>query len=66
MTLQQLFASTGIDFKKVKLVRHNLSKKDIAEYHKKNYLDLYQTIQSEGRFANAEYVLRQYEMTSNL
>lgn len=57
MTLQQLFASTEIDFKKVKLVRHNLSKNDIADYYKKGYLDLYQTIQSVDRFANAEYVL---------
>lgn len=57
MTLQQLFQSSGIDFRKVKLIRHNLSNKEVADYHKKNYLDFYQTIQSEGRFANADYVI---------
>lgn len=57
MTLQQLFASTGIDFKRVKLVRHNITNAMVSKCMELGYLELYQTIQSPTRFKDTDYVI---------
>lgn len=57
MTLQQLFASTEIDFKRVKLVRHNITNAMVSKCMELGYLELYQTIQSPTRFKDTDYVI---------
>lgn len=57
MTLQELLVGQGIDLARTKLIRHNLSKKVIAENYEHGYLELYQSIQSPVRFKNCDMVI---------
>ena len=57
MKLQQLLCE--LDLKKVKLLRHNISREDVAKnYHRgSQYFQLYQSLQHPNRFGDCEYIL---------
>ena len=57
MKLQELLISRGIDLERTKLIRHNISNKDIAAFEEIGYLEIYQTIQSPSRFKNCDTVI---------
>ncbi len=57
MTIQELIESKGINLKKTKLVRHNLSNPVVSDNLAKNYLEIYQSIQREKRFYNTDTVV---------
>lgn len=50
-------AITGINPERTKLIRHNMSNEEIAHYHSKGQLEIYQTIQRPGRFQNCDTVI---------
>lgn len=57
MKLQQLLCE--LDLKKVKLLRHNISREDVAQnYHRgERHFLAYQSLQRPNRFGNCEYIL---------
>lgn len=57
MKLQELLKSRGIDLERTKLIRHNISNKEIADFVESGYLEIYQTIQSVSRFKNCDTVI---------
>ncbi len=57
MTLQELFANSGIDFKKTKFLRHNLSNETVANNYQRGYLELYQSIQKHDRLKGCDTVV---------
>ncbi len=57
MTLQDLFANSGIDFSRTKLVRHNLSNETVANNYGRGYLELYQAIQKKRRFKDCDFLI---------
>ena len=57
MTLQDLLKGAGIDLKKTKLIRHNLSRPKIAENVQHDLLEFYQAIQTPKLFQNADIIL---------
>jgi hypothetical protein len=56
MKLQQLFDGYGIDWKRTKLVRHNMSNPTVAENKKAGLLDYYQAVQSKTRFDDCDLI----------
>lgn len=57
MQLQDLLSMNGIDIKRTKLIRHNISSDEIAENKKNNVLEEYQKIQAFTLFKNIDYVV---------
>ena len=55
MIFQSLIPDS-IDLKKAKLMRHNISRDDVARNYSLGYLDIYHSIQRGGRLDNCEYV----------
>ncbi len=47
---------TEIDLTKAKLVRHNLSNRDVMQNVERGFFDIYQSIQSAGRFKDCTYL----------
>lgn len=57
MTFQELLAGHGIDWKRVKLIRHNLTNEVVHANHKRNYLELYQSVQTPVCFKDCDLVI---------
>ena len=57
MILQQLFAGQGLDWKRTKLLRHNLTNELVAQNYEKGYIEDYQSVQSLTRFQNCDTIL---------
>lgn len=57
MKLQELLAVKGINLKRTKLIRHNMSNEEIATYYSKGQIETYQTIQRPFRFKNCDTVI---------
>ena len=57
MILQQLFAGQGLDWKRTKLLRHNLTNELVAQNYEKGYIEDYQAVQSLTRFQNCDTIL---------
>lgn len=57
MKLQQLLEGYGIDWKRTKLVRHNMSNPTVAENKKAELLDYYQAVQSKPRFDDCDLII---------
>lgn len=57
MTFQELFAGHNIDWKRVKLVRHNLTNEAVEANYSRNYLELYQSVQTPARFKNCDMII---------
>ena len=56
MTFQELLSGKGINWDKVKLVRHNLTNDVVAANYERGYLNLYQSIQSPTRFRDCDMI----------
>ena len=50
MKFQELLAGKQINWDRVKLIRHNLTKEEIAANYERGYLELYQSVQNHARF----------------
>lgn len=57
MKLQQLFAGQGIDWKRTKLIRHNLTNGIVAGNYAAGLLNVYQSVQSRTRFQGCDTVI---------
>lgn len=57
MTFQELFAGCNIDWKRVKLVRHNLTNEVVQANYSRNYLELYQSVQTPACFKDCDMVI---------
>lgn len=57
MKLQELLTARGIDLKRTKLIRHNLSSEEISKNYNQGQLENYQKVQRLFRFKNCEIVL---------
>lgn len=57
MTFQELFAGHNIDWKRVKLVRHNLTNEAVEANYSRNYLELYQSVQTPARFKDCDMII---------
>lgn len=57
MNLQELLTARGIDLKRTKLVRHNLSSDEISKNYEYNRLEDYQKIQRLSRFQDCDTVI---------
>ena len=50
MKFQELLAGKQINWDRVKLIRHNLTKEEIAANYERGYLELYQSVQTMRGF----------------
>lgn len=57
MKFQELLAGKQIDWDRVKLIRHNLTKEEVAANYERGYLELYQSVQNHARFRNCDMVI---------
>lgn len=57
MKFQELLAGKQIDWDRVKLIRHNLTKEEVAVNYERGYLELYQSVQNRARFRNCDMVI---------
>ena len=57
MKFQELLAAKQINWDRVKLIRHNLTKDEVAVNYERGYLELYQSVQSPTRFRNCDMVI---------
>lgn len=57
MTFQELLAGHHINWKRVKLVRHNLTNEAVRANHSRNYLEMYQSIQAPACFKDCDLVI---------
>ena len=57
MTLQQLFAGQDIDWKRTKLIRHNLTNENVAGNYAAGLLDVYQSVQTRTRFQGCDTII---------
>jgi len=57
MKLQELLAYKGINLERTRLIRHNLSNKEVAAYYNQGQIETYQTIQKPSCFKNFDYVV---------
>ena len=57
MKLQQLFAGQDIDWKRTKLIRHNLTNEIVAGNYAAGLLDVYQSVQTRTRFQGCDTII---------
>lgn len=57
MKFQELLAGKQINWDRVKLIRHNLTKEEIAANYERGYLELYQSVQNHARFRDCDMVI---------
>ena len=57
MKLQELLAGKQINWDRVKLIRHNLTKEEVAANYERGYLELYQSVQNRARFRDCDMVI---------
>ena len=57
MTIQELFAGQPIDWKRTKLIRHNLSNDVVAANYRAGLLEKYQAVQTPTRFQDCDTLL---------
>lgn len=57
MTLQELMAGKQINWDRVKLIRHNLTRDEVAANYERGYLELYQSVQKHNRFRNCDLII---------
>ena len=57
MKFQELLAGRQINWDRVKLIRHNLTKEEIAANYERGYLELYQSVQNHARFRDCDMVI---------
>ena len=48
MKFQELLAGKQINRDRVKLIRHNLTKEEVAANYERGYLELYQSVQNHS------------------
>lgn len=57
MKFQELLAGKQINWDRVKLIRHNLTKEEIAANYERGHLELYQSVQNHTRFRDCDMVI---------
>ena len=57
MKFQELLAGKQINWDRVKLIRHNLTKEEVAANYERGYLELYQSVQNHARFRDCDMVI---------
>ena len=57
MIFQELLISKGIDLRRTKLVRHNITHDIVSHNYLLGYLDFYQRIQTASRFDDCDYII---------
>ncbi|HWQ41595.1 MAG TPA: GIY-YIG nuclease family protein, partial [Desulfosporosinus sp.] len=57
MLLQELIVNKGIDMRRTKLVRHNISNEVVFENFTRGNIDFYQSIQTMNRFKDCDWIL---------
>ena len=57
MKFQELLAGKQINWDRVKLIRHNLTKEEVAANYERGYLELYQSVQNHTRFRDCDMVI---------
>ena len=57
MKFQELLAGKQINWDRVKLIRHNLTKEEVAGNYERGYLELYQSVQNHTRFRDCDMVI---------
>mgnify|MGYP000134087712 CR=1 FL=1 len=57
MKFQELLAGKQINWDRVKLIRHNLTKEEVADNYERGYLELYQSVQNHTRFRDCDMVI---------
>ena len=57
MKFQELLAGKQINWNRVKLIRHNLTKEEVAANYERGYLELYQSVQNHARFRDCDMVI---------
>ncbi|WP_028243404.1 GIY-YIG nuclease family protein [Pseudobutyrivibrio ruminis] len=56
MHLSSIFKEYGVDINKTKILRHPLSKTDVAEIYAKGMIEAYQSTQTKTSFKDCEYI----------
>jgi len=56
MKFQDLLKNYNIDLTRTKLLRHNISNLEVARNYSLGYLDIYQSIQTESRLKNCDFI----------
>ena len=57
MKFQELLVGKQINWDRVKLIRHNLTKVEVAVNYERGYLELYQSVQNHTRFRDCDMVI---------
>ena len=57
MKFQELLVGKQINWDRVKLIRHNLTKEEVADNYERGYLELYQSVQNHTRFRDCDMVI---------
>lgn len=57
MKFQELLVGKQINWDRVKLIRHNLTKAEVADNYEQGYLELYQSVQNHTRFRDCDMVI---------
>lgn len=57
MKLQEILENRGIDLSKTKIIRHNLTSKEVSGNLELGYLDLFQSIQSPNEFSDCNTII---------
>lgn len=57
MKFQELLVGKQINWDRVKLIRHNLTKAEVAVNYERGYLELYQSVQNHTRFRDCDMVI---------
>lgn len=58
MKFQELLVGKQINWDRVKLIRHNLTKAEVADNYEQGYLELYQSVQNHTRFRDCDMVIQ--------
>lgn len=57
MKFQELLVGKQLNWDRVKLIRHNLTKEEVVGNYERGYLELYQSVQSPMRFKNCDMII---------